>query len=95
MLRLVRKRFDVADGITAEPGDIMDVSELSTHRVWVMEEHNFLGPTDAKEATVSMTPPVEKKEASPTPVKNRPVKPKRSVLASRPRAFTRKAKQGD
>jgi hypothetical protein len=89
--------MDIADGITAEPGDILDVSELDSHRVWVMEEHNFLGPTDAKEATVSMTPSVEEVKASPTPaIKNRPAKPKRSVLASRPRAFTtRKAKQGD
>lgn len=92
MLRMVMKQFEADNGVILKPNEIVDASGFKNLKY--LESTKKLGPTKATKATVDLSAPA--KEASPTPAKkNRPVKPKRSVLASRPREFTRKAKQGE
>ena len=98
MLRVVKRTFDADHGNTLLPGDIVDVSLFKHARA--LEEHGYLGETDATKPTVDPTkPPVKgglKKKAASTAsasakAKTPARKMKRSALASRPRVFTRKA----
>jgi hypothetical protein len=87
MLRRVLKKFEVDNGVILQPNEIVDASGFKNLKY--LESTKKLGPTEAAKATVDISAPAV--EASPTPAKkNRPVKPKRSVLASRPREFTRR-----
>ncbi len=93
MLRMVKKEFDVDNNVTLKPNDIVDASGFKNLKY--LESTHKLGPTNATKATVDLSTPAEEVSVTPA-IKNRPDKPKRSVLASRPRAFTtRKAKQGE
>jgi hypothetical protein len=87
MLRVVRKQFDIDNGITVHPGDIVDISAWK--HATALQEHGFIGETDATKETVDQNPPKAKSPASAKAAKPAHKAKKRSVLAGRPRVFTR------
>ena len=95
MLRLVRKNFEVDNGVKVAPGDIVDTSGWRNEQVLV--DGGYLGETDAKVATKDPSAPVVKAVAAPaesTALPPAKKKSKKSVLAGHKRVFTRKATQG-
>jgi len=90
MLRVVMKSFNSNVPLTV--GDIVDVSSWRNRAA--LEQQGYIGPTDAKEATVVDIPAEKKKSTASSAIQQPARKPKRSPLASRPRVF-RKAKQGE
>lgn len=93
MLREVRRKFDIAPNVTAMPGDIVDVSAWKN--AGALERTGYLIPTKATKATISAEIPAQ--TPPPTNKDRRALRRryKSSALGSRPRVFTRKAKQGD
>ena len=88
MLRMVKKRFNIGNGITAMPGDIVDTSGWRNEAS--LMSTGYLMETDAKQATPKEAKKVVSTPSAP-PAKK---KAKKSVLAGHKRVFTRKAMQG-
>ena len=89
MLREVMKRVDVGH-IVVHPGDIVDVSGWKNAAA--LERHGYITSTNATKATVDQNPTKgePRSEASEAPsATKQPVRLRRSVLASRPRVFSR------
>lgn len=87
MLRVVMKSFDAE--VPLQTGDIVDIAGWPNGAE--LEKLGYIGPTDAKAATVDANTPRSarspKKKSSNKTTERPLAKVRRSALASRPRVF--------